>query len=155
MIGRTRLPGVAVPTEENKALVRRWFAEIDRGNLGAVDELLAPDYVDHSPAIPGLPPGREGIRQANLLLSAAFRDSVHTIEEQLAEGDKVMTRVTTRATFVGPFLGFAPTGQTVEISGIAVHRVAAGKLAEHWAHADMLGFMQRIGAVSEQPPPKA
>ena len=87
-------------TDENKALVRRWFAEIDRGNLDAIDELLAPDYVDHNPAIPGLPAGREGVRQINRTLVAAFPDVVHTIEEQLAEGDKVMTRVRTRATFV-------------------------------------------------------
>ena len=138
-------------TEENKALVRRWFLEIDRGNLDAVDELIAADYVDHNPPIPDLPPGREGIRQANLILRAAFPDAVHTIEEQFAEGDKVMTRVGTRATFTGEFLGFPPTGQVVEISGIAVHRVAGGKLVEHWAHVDMAGFMQQIGA-SPVPP---
>ena len=135
-------------TEENKALVRRWFAEIDRGNIDAVDELLAADYVDHNPAIPGLPSGREGVRRANRLLQAAFSDPVHTIEEQLAEGDKVMTHVTTRARFTGEFLGFPPTGEVIEIRGIAVHRVRDGKLVEHWAHADMLSFMQRIGAVT-------
>ena len=62
-------------------------------------------------------------------------------------------RVVTRATFAGAFLGFPPTGQLVEISGMAVHRIAGGRLAEHWAHADMLGFMQRIGAVADQAPP--
>ena len=142
-----------MPAEENKALVRRWFAATDAGDPAAIDELLTADYVDHNPPIPDLPPGREGIRQANELLRAAFPDAVHTIEEQIAEGDKVMTRVVTRATFTGAFLGFRPTGQVIEVSGIAVHRIAGGKLAEHWAHADMLGFMQRIGAVRDQPAP--
>jgi steroid delta-isomerase-like uncharacterized protein len=147
-------PEHAVTAEENKALVRRWFAEIDRGNMAAVDEFIAIDYVDHNPPIPSLPPGREGIRQASLILRAAFPNVIHTIEEQLAEGDKVMTHVATRATFTGEFLGFPPTGQIVEITGIAVHRIADGMLVEHWANVDMTGFMQQIGAPVEstQPP---
>jgi steroid delta-isomerase-like uncharacterized protein len=140
--------------EQNKALVRRWFTELDNGNLDAVDELIAADYVDHNPAIPGLSAGREGVRQANVLLNAAFPDAVHTIRDQIAEGDKVMTRVDTRGTFAGEFLGLSPTGRVVEISGIAVHRVAEGRLVEHWAHADMAAFMQQVGAVSMPEPPR-
>ena len=97
--------------EEHKALVRRWFAETDKGNLAIIDELLPPEYLDHNPPIPGLPRGREGIRQANLLLRAAFPDVVHIIDDQVAEGDKVMTRVTTRATFLGAFLGLPADGE--------------------------------------------
>jgi len=137
-----------MPVEENKALVRRWFQELDRGNLEAIDEFLSASYIDHNPPIPGLPTGREGVRQANLLLLAAFSDVTHTIEEQMAEGDKVMTRVTTRGRFTGEFLGYPPNGQVVQIGGIAVHRIAGGKLVEHWAHADMLGFMQQVGATA-------
>jgi steroid delta-isomerase-like uncharacterized protein len=141
--------------EENKALVRRWFEAIDRGDEAtAIDELLAEDYLEHSPGFPDLPPGREGVRRSNQLLRAAFHDSVHAIEEQVAEGDKVMTRVVTRGTFVGPFLGYPPTGQTIEITGVAVHRIVDGKLAEHWAHADMASFMEQLGA-SHQPTEQA
>jgi steroid delta-isomerase-like uncharacterized protein len=132
--------------EVNKAVVRRWFEETDRGNLTIVDELLPADYVDHNPPLPDLPSGREGVRQSVLLLRAAFPDAVHTIEDQIAEGDKVMTRLTTRATFTGECLGYQPTGQIIQISGIAVHRVLDGRLVEHWAHMDMAGFMQQIGA---------
>jgi predicted ester cyclase len=64
----------------------------------------------------------------------------------MAEGDKVMTRLTARGTFLGEILGYAPTGEVVSISGIAVHRIANGQLVEHWAHLDMAGFMQQIGA---------
>ena len=133
-------------TDTNKALVRRWFEETDKGNLAIIDELLAPDYRDHNPPIPGVPPGREGVRQAILLLRPAFQDVVHIIEDQLAEGDKVMTRVLVRGTFSGPFLGYPPTGQVIELRGIAVHRIVEGRLVEHWAQADMTSFMLQIGA---------
>jgi steroid delta-isomerase-like uncharacterized protein len=132
--------------EENKLLVRRWFEAIDRGDDEvAIDELLSEDYVDHNPGLPGLSPGREGVRQANALLRPAFREQVHVIEEQVAEGDKVMTRVTVRGIFAGPFLGYAPTGELIELTGMAVHRIANGKLVEHWAHLDMASFMQQLG----------
>ena len=139
--------------EENKALVRRWFAELDRRNFAVIDELLPVDYADHNPPLPDLPPGREGVRQASLRLSAAFPDAVHVLEDQLAEGDKVMTRLTTRATFTGEILGYRPTGKVVEVSGIAVHRVAGGRLVEHWAHMDMAGFMEQIGGGANPPEP--
>ena len=142
-------PGLTVgieTAEANKAVVRRWFAETDRGNLSIIDELLPEDYLDHNPPLPDLPSGREGVRRSVMLLRAAFPDAVHTIEDQIAEGDKVMTRLTTRATFVGECLGYRPTGKVVEISGIAVHRVARGRLVEHWAHMDMTSFMRQIGA---------
>jgi steroid delta-isomerase-like uncharacterized protein len=137
--------------EENKALVRRWFAELDRGNLAIFDELLPEDYQDHNPPLPDLPGGREGVKQASQMLRAAFPDASHTIHDQMAEGDKVMTRLSVRATFLGEILGYQPTGKPVEASGIAVHRIAGGRLVEHWAHMDMRGFMRQIGAV-EQPP---
>jgi steroid delta-isomerase-like uncharacterized protein len=135
--------------EENKALVRRWFAELDRRNFAIIDELLSHDYVDHNPPLPDLPPGREGVRQSSLALASAFPDAVHTIEDQMAEGAKVMTRMTVRATFLGEILGFQPTGTVVEVRGIAVHRVTGSQLVEHWAHMDMAGFMQQLGAAPE------
>ena len=87
--------------EENKALVRHWFAQLDQRNLAIIDELLPADYVDHNPPLPDMPPGRDGVWQASLALAAAFPDAVHTIEDQIAESDKVMTRLTTRVTSTG------------------------------------------------------
>ena len=130
--------------EENKALVRRWFEELDKRNFAIIDELIPEDYVDHNPPLPNLPPGREGVRQSSLQLFEAFPDAIHLLDDQMAEGDKVMTRLTTRATFQGEILGLKPTGRTVEVSGIAVHRVANGQLVEHWAHLDMAGFMKQL-----------
>src|SRR5215207_8070422 len=133
--------------EENKALVRRWWEETDKGNDAIVDELCAPDYIDHSPPLPGMGPGRAGVRKANATLRAAFPDTIHIIEDLLAEGDKVVTRLRGRATFTGEILGIPPNGKVVEITGISIHRIAGGKLVEHWANADQLGLMQQLGAL--------
>ena len=130
--------------EENKALVRRWFEELDKRNFAIIDELIPEDYVDHNPPLPNLPPGREGVRQSSLQLFEAFPDAVHILEDQMAEGDKVMTRLTTRATFQGEIFGLKPTGKLIEVKGMAVHRVANGQLVEHWAHLDMAGFMRQL-----------
>jgi steroid delta-isomerase-like uncharacterized protein len=132
--------------EENKAIVRRWFAETDRGNLAIVEELCAPDYVDHSPPLPGMPPGNAGVRRANELLWEAFPDTVHIIDDQIAEGDKVVTRLRGRATFRGAILGIPPNGNVIEITGISIHRLAGGKLVEHWANADLQSFLQQLQA---------
>ena len=139
-------------TEANKALVRRYFEELDKRNFAVFDEVLADDYVDHNPPLPDLPPGREGVRQASIMLAAAFPDAVHTLLDQMAEGDKVMTRMTVRATFTGTIYGLTPTGNAVGVRGMAVHRIAGGKLVEHWAHMDMAGFMEQLGADEREYP---
>jgi len=134
-------------SEENKALVRRWFAEIDKGNLQIVDDLIAVDYIDHNPPLPDMAPGREGVKRANALLQTAFPDVRHTIEDQIAEGDKVVTRITARATFQGEILGIPPNGKVITIEGIAIHRIAGGQFVEHWAMMDKLGLYQELGVI--------
>jgi len=134
-------------SEENKALVRRWFAEIDRGNGQIVDDLIAVDYIDHNPPLPDMAPGREGVKQANALLRAAFPDVRHSIEDQIAEGDKVVTRVTARATFQGAILGIPPNGKLITVEGISIHRIAGGQFVEHWAVGDNLSLYQQLGAI--------
>ena len=96
-------------SEESKAIVLRWFAELDRGNLDIVEDLIAEDYVDHNPALPNLPAGREGVRQYVRILKSAFPDAAHVIDDIIAEGDKVMTRVTAHGTFLGECIGYQPT----------------------------------------------
>ena len=88
-------------SEENEALVRRWFTELDKGNPTIEDELLPPDYIDHDPPLPDMAPGREGVKQAKASLRAAFPDTAHTIEDQVAEGDNVATRLSGRGAFQG------------------------------------------------------
>lgn len=134
-------------SEANKALVRRWLAEMDKRNLHIVDELVAVDYIDHNPPIPDLAPGREGVKQANALLLAAFPDAKHTIADQIAEGDKVVTRMTVQGTFLGEYLGIPPNGKRITAEGIMIHRIAGGQLVEHWAMADNLRLFQQLGVI--------
>lgn len=138
--------------EANKALVRRWFEEADKGNLDIIDEICAPDYVDHSPPLPGMGEGAEAVKRANTALGSAFPDTVHIVEDQIAEGDKVVTRLRGRGTFLGECLGIQPNGKVIEITGISIHRIENGKLVEHWANADILSFLQQMGAI---PTPEA
>ncbi len=133
-------------SEENKALVRQWFAEVDKGNPAAEDTFLADDYIDHDPPLPDMAPGREGVKQANALLRTAFPDTEHTIEDQIAEGDKVMTRLSAQGTFQGECLGIPPNGTVVNLKGIAIHRIAGGKFVEHWGASDTR-FLRQMDAI--------
>ena len=134
--------------EENKALVRRFYAEIDAGNIDAMDELVAMDYIDHHPApFPGLPDGREGLKQAFRIFSKATPGR-HEIEDQVAEGDKVVTRLTGLGRHEGELPGPLPaTGADLRQTAVAIHRIADGKIAEHWSDRDDLGLMQQLGVI--------
>ena len=138
-------------TEENKAVVRRWFEELfNPGNLEVADEIIAPDHVNHDPTLPDIPPGPEGQKQVVNLYRGAFTNAHISIEDQLAEGDKVVTRWTGSGTHQGEFMGVAPTGNQVTVTGITINRVSGGKIVESWTNYDALGIMQQIGAIPEQ-----
>jgi steroid delta-isomerase-like uncharacterized protein len=133
--------------EQNKALVRRFYEEIDKGNLAAMDELVAEDYVDHSPPpFPGLGNGREGLKQAIEIFWAAT-PGYHQIEDQIAEGDKVVTRMTAYGTHEGDLPGIPKTGNKLEMTATVIHRIADGRLAEKWSGKDELGFLQQLGVI--------
>jgi len=119
--------------EENKALVRRFFEAQAEGDLEAIDELLAPDFVDSS-VLSGQEPDRESYKRAVAEDRATFSDLHYVIEDQVAEGDKVVSRLTTRLTHDRrEYEGFAPTGKQYEVTGIVVHRIARGKIVEEWS----------------------
>jgi steroid delta-isomerase-like uncharacterized protein len=133
--------------EENKALVRRFYEEIDKGNLAAMDELVAEDYIDHSPPpFPGLASGRAGVKQAFEIFWKAT-PGYHEIEEQVAEGDKVVTRMTAYGSHEDDLPGIPRTGNRLEMSATVIHRIADGKLAEKWSGKDELGFLQQLGVI--------
>jgi predicted ester cyclase/2-polyprenyl-3-methyl-5-hydroxy-6-metoxy-1,4-benzoquinol methylase len=136
-------------TAENKSLVRRFYEEIDKGNLAAIDELVAYDYVDHSPPpFPGLSPGREGVKQAFELFWEAT-PGYHRIDDQIAEGDKVVTRLTAIGLHEGDLPGIPKTGNKLEMTAIVIHRIADGKLVEKWSNKDVLGFLQQLGVIPQ------
>jgi steroid delta-isomerase-like uncharacterized protein len=133
--------------EENKALVRRFYEEIDKGNLAAMDELVAEEYIDHSPPpFPGLAPGRAGLKQAFEIFWEAT-PGYHKIEDQIAEGDKVVTRMTAHGTHEGDLPGIPRTGNELEMTATVIHRIADGKLAEKWSDKDVLHFLQQLGVI--------
>jgi predicted SnoaL-like aldol condensation-catalyzing enzyme len=131
--------------EQNKALVRRFYEEIDKGNIGILDELVAEDYLDHSPPpLPNLAPGREGLKQAFRIFWEAT-PGYHKIEEQIAEGDRVVTRLTSYGKHEGDLPGAPRTGNELKMTSITIHRIAEGKLAEKWSEKDMIAFLQQSG----------
>ncbi|MCC9311435.1 ester cyclase [Kitasatospora sp. RB6PN24] len=129
--------------EENKRLVRRFYREIDAGNLEAMDELVAEDYVDHSPPPFPVRPGREGLKEAFRMFWAAT-PGTHEIEDQIAEGDKVVTRMTARGTQVGDLPGIPATGKSVEMTATVIHRIEDGRLVEKWSDKDLLRLLQEL-----------
>jgi predicted ester cyclase len=144
--------------EENKALIRRYYEEIDaaaKDERGAsvLDEFIASNFLNHDPS-PGFTPDLEGLKQAYNHFLAANPDGYHVVEDMIAEGDKVMTRLSAYGTQTGELFGIPPTGKQVSMTAIAIHRVANGKIVEHWSELDNLGMMQQLGVVSspEVPP---
>ncbi len=132
-------------TEENKAIDRRFTEEVwNRGNLAVVDELMSADYNGHDPMMPA---GSEGFKQYVLMYRSAFPDVHLTIEDQIAEGDTVVSRWTARGTHKGELMGIPPTGKQVTVTGMNIERVANGKLVEGWSNYDTLGMLQQLGVV--------
>lgn len=134
--------------EEHKAITRRFLEEVFAGgNLELVDELFAPDFVLHDPSVPQEVRGPEGIRQYVAMYRAAYPDTHFTIEDQIAEGEKIVTRWTGQGTHQGELMGIAPTGKQVTVTGIEVDRIAGGKIEETWVSYDALGMMQQLGVI--------
>ena len=135
-------------TEQNKSLFRQFIDEVfNQGNMSAVDELVAPDFVEHEELPPGIPTDREGVKQLTLMLRSAFPDFKATIDDMLAEGDKVVVRMTWRGTHRGEFMGIPATGKSVSIGVIDIVRFSEDKFVEHWGLMDNAGMMQQLGAV--------
>jgi steroid delta-isomerase-like uncharacterized protein len=143
MDGRVRS---SIMTDTNKLLVQRLVKEAQEGGrLEVVDELLADDFVDHTP-LPGLPPTRDGVRMLFAGLRQAFPDLRVRIDEQLADGDRVATRKTFTGTHRGPFLGVEPSGNAVSFEVIDILTLREGKIREHRVVVDQLALLRQLGA---------
>jgi steroid delta-isomerase-like uncharacterized protein len=135
-------------TEQDKALIRRFIEEIfNQGNLSLADEILAPNFVEHEQLPPGIPNDREGVKVLAGMLRSAFPDFKATIEDILADGDKVVIRMTWTGTHKDEFMGLPATGKRMSIGVIDIIRVVNGKGIEHWGQMDAMGMMQQLGAV--------
>jgi steroid delta-isomerase-like uncharacterized protein len=134
--------------EGNKAIVRRFVEEVQNGgNLAVVDEVAAPDYVNHTSQA-GVPANREGLKQLTAMFRRAFPDGRMTIEDMVAEEDRVATRKTFRGTHQGELMGIPPTRKAVAIGLMDIARLVDGKVVESWSAADDLGLLQQLGALA-------
>jgi len=135
-----------VSVEKNKVVVRRLVESVNTRNWALLDEVMAPDYVDHY-ALPGQKSGREGYREAFISTTNAFPDFQFTIEDMIAEGDKVVVRMTFSGTHKGEFAGISPTNKRVTYTHIRILRIVGGKFVEDWGFSDRLGALQQLGAI--------
>lgn len=130
-------------SEENKAVVRRFYDAINAGRLEIFDEVTTQDYVEHD-EFPGLDPTREGVRQFFAMIRTAFPDFTMIIEDIVAEGAMVVVRATMKGTHRGEFLGLAPTGKPIAVPFADFVRFENGKVAEHWGVTDTGVMMQQL-----------
>ena len=136
-------------TEQNKGLFRRILEEVwNQGRLDVIDELWSADAVTYDASFPGgRNTGPEGSRQFVETTRAAFSDLRFTIHDQIAEGDKVVTRWTMTGTQRGALMGIAPTGKRMTATGISIARFQGGRLVESWTNWDRLTMLQQLGAL--------
>jgi steroid delta-isomerase-like uncharacterized protein len=135
-------------TEDNKTVVRRLIEEFwNQGQLAVAEELYTTDAVHRDPVTPDLGRGPESIKQLHTLYGTSFPDQQFTVDDLVAEGDKVVMLWTVRGTHQGELMGIAPTGKQVTVTGITIYRLADGKIAEEVANWDAFGLMQQLGAI--------
>jgi steroid delta-isomerase-like uncharacterized protein len=131
---------------DNKILMRRFVDSLNNGPPSALEEFIAADYVYHNPALPDVKDFAT-LRQFNAMTGAAFPDLHFTIEDLIAEGDKIVYRYSATGTHKGTLSGIEATGKTVTITGMVISRIVNGKIQEDWEQTDMLGLMQQLGVV--------
>jgi steroid delta-isomerase-like uncharacterized protein len=133
------------PENENIAIVRKFF-EVgpSKGDLAAADAILAPEFSLHTP-LPTPGPGIEAMNNVIITCRAAFHGLHVTIDDIMADGDKVTARFTARGIHKGEFMGLPPTGKAITMTGIEIFRVKEGKIAELWGEVNLMGLMQQLG----------
>ncbi len=132
----------------HKAIVRRFYEEVvNQGKSEVVDQIVAPGFVDHDPPAPGLPVGSAGVKAAFAGLRAAFPDLHFEVEELVSEFAFVSARYQMTGTHRGTFLGIAPTGKRVTITGVDIVRFEQGKAVERWGLQETLSLLQQLDAL--------
>jgi predicted ester cyclase len=132
--------------EENKDIARRFIQRVFvEAEPAAVDELASEDFMPHSWG--QMPPGRDSLKAAQKRVTQGISDARMTIEDLIAEGDKVAVRLFSHGRHTGEFMSVPASGKEYDISETHIFRITGGKVVEHWLNADMLGLMQQIGAL--------
>ena len=134
-------------TNDNKSVIKTFIEDvINQGRLDRADDIVIEDFVELDP-LPGQAPGREGLKEVIRQMRSAFPDIRWTVDEMLAEGDKVFSRFTWSGTHEGAFLGVPATGRRITVKGMVIDRLVAGKMADSRILMDSLGMMQQLGAL--------
>lgn len=135
-------------TDQNKAVMRTFLEKLDK-DISAIDEFFIPDCIAYLPGFPS-PTNREGFRQFVAMLYAAFPDLHHTMEDQIAENDKVVNHVNVCGTHLGDFQGIPPTGKQVAFKDFFITHIQEGKVIKLWAQFDALNLLQQLGVFQLQ-----
>lgn len=135
-------------TEQNKQLVRRLVEEvINQRKMDVIEELFAPDFVEHEVVPPGVPPGPDGVKALFGMVHSAFPDFKATIEHLIAEGDRVVVHMNWTGAHEADFMGIPPTGKTISINVIDIMGINEGKIGAHWGVMDQMTLMQQLGVL--------
>ena len=132
--------------EENKSFVRRIYETFSSGDLNTLDQFISTDVVDHNPN-PSQAPGLQGVQDYFREIRGAFTNFRITVEDQVAEGDRVVSRIVFSGKHTGTFFGIAPTGKEITITGMDMAHIENGKLTERWGNEDDLKLMQELGVI--------
>ena len=139
--------------DQNKALFRQLVEEVfNKGNVSTIDEFLAPNFVEREVLPPGTPSGREGVKQLTMMFRTAFPDFNVSIDDMIAEGDKIVARTTWSGTQKGEFMGIPSSGKRVSFDVIDIIRISEDKGVEHWGVMDSSALMQQLGVIPAGPP---
>jgi steroid delta-isomerase-like uncharacterized protein len=140
--------GAASPASDGATVARRYFEEVwNQGKVDVLDELLAPDYVNHTPSVGSPPPGPNGLKPIVLAIRRAFPDLHFTIEDVVVATDAVAIRTTMTGTHRGDLFGMAPTHRSVRVTQIQIERLRGGRIVQHWRVTDELTLMRQLGVV--------
>jgi steroid delta-isomerase-like uncharacterized protein len=144
-----------VSTDENKAVVRRWFSEVvSKGDMSSLDEICAvchPSFVMVQGVIEPAPQGISGLKDLVSRFRTAFPDLTATVDEQIAEGDKVVSRLTMSGTHQGEFMGMPATGKSFTVKGASIWEVRGGQLISEWVSWDSMSMLQQLGVTAPAP----
>lgn len=132
--------------DEIRRLMERYFQEVwNEGRLEVLDEILTPDYVNHTPSGPPPAPGPEGLKPIVEAIRSAFPDLEYTIEDMVVADDKVAVRTTMRGTQSGPLFGMPASGKSIEVGQMNIEWLRDGRIAEHWRRTDDVAMMRQLG----------
>jgi steroid delta-isomerase-like uncharacterized protein len=136
-------------SDQNKAAARTFFDIFNSGDVDRLDEIMSPSWVDHDPQNPFAEEGLEGTKKVISMYREAFPDLRVMVEDQVAEGDRVVTRWTATGTHQGELMGITPTGRNSTVTGLSMDRFEGGKIVEGWNNWDTLGMLQQLGVARE------